>query len=203
MKCLLIGILLVGVQLQNDADADTDWELVKSQDGIKVYTRLSEGSDVKEYRAVTTVSCEMKTLESLIENVEDYPNWQENIATSSLLKRVNPNEKYVRYTTDLAWPISDRDAVVHSIKSVNRKGQIVFNMRGAPNYVKSTNSYIRVKNIIGKWQFTPRLNGKIEVLQQFKGDPGGNLPGWLINMLIVSGPFKTFSNIRDMVKLTK
>lgn len=141
----------------------------------------------------------MDTIESLIDNADSYYLWQKNIATSKTLKQLNETESYIRYTTDLPWPITDREAVVHTVKTINSEGTVLFNITGATTYLPKNTDFIRIERIIGKWELKPLESGKIEVTYQFKGDPAGAIPKWLINLLIVDGPYETLINLRKLV----
>ena len=174
--------------------AESKWEIAKNKDGIKVYTRKAEGSNIKEFKAISYVTTDMHLLVDLIENVENYPSWQANISTSKILKKVNKLEKYFSSSTDMPWPITDRDMVMYSKKLIT-EDIITFNIEGMPQYIDEKEGYLRLPEIKGKWQFEKQDDRKIKVIYQFYGDPGGNLPNWLINAFIVDGPFETLSNI--------
>jgi hypothetical protein len=174
----------------------TQWKLEKDNNNIKVYTRQAEGSKIKEFKALTTVTTDVKLLESLIENVSDYPNWQTNITIAKTLKKVSATTQYIYYTTDIPWPLADRDAIVFSEKLTGANNSITYNLISKPDYIEVQEDFLRIKNAKGLWQFTPQTNNKIEVIYQFYGDPEGSLPGWLINMFIVDGPYTTMLNLK-------
>lgn len=181
----------------------TEWELSKDNNDIKVYTRQYEGSKIKEFMAVTTVTAKMESLEALIDNVSDYPNWQANLETAKILKQVNQNEQYIYYTTDVPWPITDRDIVVHSKKTVNKKGTVTYTISSSPDYIKENDDFMRVRDAKGKWQFIPQKDGKIMVIDQFYANPAGSIPNWIINLFIVDGPYKTLTNLKKVVEQEK
>ena len=198
----ILGFNSQGVDIHNAAKTDvvSKWKLEKNKDGIKVYTRSAEGVAIKEFRAQTSVFCKIEELKSLLIKAENYPAWQANITTAKILKQAKSTEQYIYYTSDLPWPVSDRDVVVNSKMSTNKEGVVTFNITGAPKYVDHKDDFLRIEKIVAKWTLTPKKNGEIEVLQQVTADPGGNIPTWLVNMLIVDGPFETFTNLRAKFK---
>lgn len=201
----IINVLIISMAFKSVINKShllnlTEWKLEKTGNDIKVYTRKSEGSNIKEFKAVTTVTANMELLEKLIENVSDYPNWQTNIATAKTLKQVNKTEQYIYYTTDIPWPITDRDIVIYSEKTVSADGIITYNLVSKPDYLEKKDDFLRIKNAKGSWQFTPQGNNKIEVIYQFYGDPAGSIPGWIINMFIVDGPYTTLTNLKNKVE---
>lgn len=199
IKKNLAIILIINVFIICMAFKPTEWKLEKTGNDIKVYTRQSEGSSIKEFKAVTIVTANMKSLESLIENVSDYLHWQTNIATAKILKQVNETEQYIYYTTDLPWPMTDRDIVIFSKKTVNADGSIRYNFLSKPDYITGNDDFLRIKNAKGMWQLTPQGNDKIEIIYQFYGDPAGSIPGSIINMFIVDGPYNTLVNLKKKV----
>lgn len=176
----------------------TEWELEKSGSGIEVYTRDFEGSDIKEFKAITFTTLSMSTLEGLIEDVDNYKSWQENVTTSKLVKQINPTDMYIHYTTALPWPVSDRDVTLISKKSIAKNGTVTYAMKATPDYFPEKEDFIRIKIATGVWQFVPVDGDKIKIIFQFFGDPGGSLPDWIINLFLVIGPYGTLENMKAM-----
>jgi len=182
----------------NSYQTIANWTMEKESDGIKVYTRNYEGTDSKEFKAITTVTLPMKSLEKLIEDVENFPSWQENVSSAKLLKQINSNEQYVYFTTDTPWPVNDRDMIIHTNKIIEDNGAITYTMDCNNDYIEENDDFIRIKVAKGFWKFTPEKDNKIEVIYQFYGDPAGSIPNWLINLFIVKGPYITLENIKNM-----
>ena len=55
----------------------------------------------------------------------------------------------------------------------------------------------------GFWSFTPVDNGKILVRYQVHAEPGGSLPSWLANSVVVDTPYYTMANMVEMLKKEK
>lgn len=201
MKYLILTIFIITGNTKNYFDKaikdSNDWELVKNEDGIKVYTCQKEGSKIKEFKAITTVSTKMEVLEMLIEKVSDYPKWQANVTSARILNKVSQNEQYIYYTSDVPWPITDRDIALHWIKT-NDNGTITYTLNCVPTFIEEQTDFLRIKEAKGIWQFVPTDNNKIEITYQFYGDPAGSLPNWIINLFIVDGPYETLKNIKTI-----
>lgn len=198
MKHLLFTVLLSIFCF--DFTIANEWELAKNSNGVKVYTRKAEGTDILEFKAITTVKSNMKSLEVIMDDVVDYKNWQANIETVKILKQVNSSEKYVYYTTDVPWPITSRDMIFNIKKTTSSAGILLYTVTSAANYTAEDSDYIRMKEANGSWTFTPQSNGNIEVVYKFFGDPRGSLPDWVINMFIVDGPYKALTNLKAKVE---
>lgn len=198
----LLFILSTNLFVPNDLilhDPSTpEWVLEKEANGITVYTRTTVGANIKEFKAIMTTTQTMNTLEDLIEKVEDYPNWQENVTTSKLLKQLNPNEQYMHATTNIPWPIKDRDIVMHSKKTIQPNGIVTYTLKSKTEYLEKSDAFIRITDAKGFWEFAPKNEREIQITYQFYGDPAGNLPDWIINLFIVSGPYTTLMNIKNL-----
>ena len=207
MKYLIIAVLVLSgqpnekvLQCMAMEPSVPEWELSKDKNGIKVYTRQYEGSKIKEFKALTTVRSKMGALESLIDKVSEYPDWQANVSSAKLLDQVNQNEQYIYTTTNVPWPATDRDIVLHSEKTVSEEGVVTYNIVSSPSYIEADEDFLRITDAEGVWQFIPNEKGEIEVVHQFYGDPGGSLPNWIINMFIVDGPYDTLTNLKARVE---
>ena len=176
------------------------WDLAKEGDGIKVYTKKIEGSDFKAYRAVMLVKSKIPTLVKLIKDIPAYPLWIDTCEKGVLLKELGENECIVYTLNHAPWPVSNRDAVVLNTVSYDSKEEsTTIKIQGKHSYIPITNGIIRVKKIKGFWKFVPQKNGFTEVIYQVHSEPGGNIPSWLLNQIVVSQPFNTLKNMKEML----
>lgn len=58
---------------------------------------------------------------------------------------------------------------------------------------------LRIQDLIGFW-LIESLENKVKVTQQLYIDPEGSLPNFVINSLLVSGPYKTFLTLRNKLE---
>lgn len=196
---ILLGIL-VSVSVFA-SDATNGWDLAKESDGIKVYTRNVSDSDFKEFKGVMQVKTTVDALVALVNDAKACPKWIDTCVEGKVLKKVSDNERYCYTLSEAPWPVSDRDAITHSITNRDEKtGAVTINITGAPNYIPEKKGITRVKMIKAMWSFTPKEDGYVEVVYQVHNDPGGSLPAWLINSVAVTQPFNTLRNMRKIVK---
>lgn len=182
------------------------WETAKEdkENDIKIYTRKVEGSSFREYKAVMKIRATLSSLVALVDDISACPRWIHTCSEGRLLKRISPKESYT-YTVNAApWPVSDRDAVVlNTISQESPKGPVRIDILGVPDYVHEKKGLIRVKMIRGCWLFTPLGEGMTEVVYQVHNDPGGSLPSWLVNSVVVTQPYNTMINMRKLVNEKK
>lgn len=199
MPVILFGFLAFVVFTSFQTSTKPVWNLAKNEDGIKIYTRAYEGSPLKEFKAMMVLNGSVKKIEGVLDDVEAYSDWQENVTTSKILKKLNDTAMYVYYTADLPWPIDDRDIVSYSLKKRINKNHIYYDIRGADDFIPENSDFIRIRKTVGSWDVKLLEDGKVNVEYKFFGDSGGNLPAWLINLFIVDGPHKTMLNLKNKI----
>ena len=57
---------------------------------------------------------------------------------------------------------------------------------------------IRVVNFSGFWLLEKTKSG-VRVTQQMYGDPGGSLPVFIVNSMLVNAPFNTFKRLKEQL----
>jgi hypothetical protein len=197
IKHLLLIICLSSLNL---SIANTPWELEKNSKGIKIYTRSVNTGGVKEFKAITTVSADIIKIANLITNVTNYINWYPDIIESTILKRLSKKERIVYYKMDVPWPVYDRDAVLKLSVKITKEGQdILISMNSISGYKNKVKKVERIDDAIGFWRLTTQGN-KTKVVYQFLGNPGGSMPAWMVNMLIVESPYNTLVALKKKVE---
>jgi hypothetical protein len=190
-----IGVLL---SFCVSAQDESGWKLAKSGDGVEIYTRTSSGSKVNEFKAVTSVSQSPETVEKLIDDISSYTRWQDNCDYAALVERVNATTVVGHYTATTPFPFSDRDIVIEARKE--RKGaELHYYLRSVPNKVPERKKYVRIIDAGGHWVLTPRSDGGTDIVYAFYADPAGSIPGWLVNMFIVQGPYNSMHRLKKIL----
>jgi hypothetical protein len=69
-----------------------------------------------------------------------------------------------------------------------------------PKYVNEKPGIIRVKQFTGMWELIKINENETRVTTQCHTEPGGEIPAWVINYMIVTGPYETFMNMKKMLK---
>ncbi len=197
MKNIILLILLIA---SFSGFSQNEWNKEKDQNGIILYTRNVEGEGIKEFKAVMTLKTDIRTLEKILDNYKDFPNWQTNLTRIETIKKISNNQIFEHYFTDLPWPIDNRDLITLLQKKYSTDKKIItYNYYCVPNYLPKEENYLRVKKSEGFWKLTEK-SGYTTIIYQFKADPGGNIPDWLINSFLIDGPFETMSNLKKKIK---
>lgn len=177
-----------------------NWKLEKDKKGIKVYTRESDDSDFKEFKALATIKADRMKIAKVLTRVSDFMNWYPDVSESRVLKIISPTKRIIYYKVDVPWPADDRDVVLNfNVKTDNKKKETLIYMDENLNTKSEVLGVVRMKKAEGFWKLTS-VGNHTKVHYQFLGDPGGGLPSWLVNMFIVDGPYDTIIALKEKVE---
>ena len=194
-------ILMVTIFSVGSVEAKSSWELSKQTDGIQVYVRNSSNSKIKFFRAVAIMPTRLTSLVAVLEDTTVFPRLFHNCKSAKSLKKVGHNEFYNYIVTAMPWPVSSRDSITQSIISQNKKTKRVdISINAKPNMVPQKKGIVRIKHLVGRWEFTPLKNGMTKVIYELSVVPGGSIPAWLVNLLVIDTPFYTLLKLRKLVK---
>lgn len=196
---IILSFILIPFLAQSQ-DGEREWELKKQKSGIAISTRLMEGSKYKEYKSRCEIDATPEKLVALLLDVEKYTDWMAFIEFGEIVERDGEDIFYVYSEVDVPWPFNNRDQVTKSVVSRDTStNSISIDVSIIPDYMPEKKGVVRLQSGRGLWRFTPLKNGKTEAYHQFGGDPGGNIPAWIVNMFLVDGPYKTMLGLQEMM----
>jgi len=176
----------------------TEWTLRKNEDGIQVYTRNHPGSNILEFKAVTTLNSKIDKVKKVVTNVNGGIDWMEHIIASKLLKTDSKGNMYAYYEMDVPWPLENRDIVVFQKIKRQTPDNLLITISSIPEYYPEQENITRIKIAKGHWELIKLQDNKTKIIYTFYSDPGGNIPAWIVNLFIVDSPYKTMKNLKQM-----
>lgn len=195
---LLAGALL----LPGAAMAEPAWKLALNRGGVQVWKRPEPGSAVVAFRAETIVTSSLSGLLNLFYDLDAAPQWLDSTHRVVALQRNDVRHEYMMLVeTILPWPLKNRDVVIAGQWKQDPLSKAVYmHGMGMPKGSYPENpEYLRYYNLRSDWSFIPVGNGQVRVVMEGHAEPAGNLPAWSINMLIHESPFKTVTNLRNII----
>lgn len=199
----IIPVLLLIMIIASDLYSQS-WDFVKEKDGIKLYTRKEANSALKSFKGVTVLHTQMDKLSTMIGNVQNTSWWDENVRNIQVL--AFETEKFIRYylVYHVPWPLMDRDLCVEAqINTDPVTGTRTVTAHPLLNVIPEKPDLVRIKNYWQRWTLQPIDKNTILVTLEGTVNPGGNIPTWLINMVIVETPLKIIRGIRERVQEIK
>jgi hypothetical protein len=184
------------------AQPTTDgWALISNENGMKVYTRPNSKSGIKEVRITTRMETSIPGLMTALADVPGYENWVYKCVNPKRLKTASEQEYYYYVESDLPFPASNRDLVVRSRQWRDAAtGKVYSHSVGLPDYKPEVEDIVRIRAFESSWEITPNNDGTVYIDYTAKTDPGGNIPAWIINLGIATGPVKTMEKLAEVVQ---
>ena len=197
---ILVSIFFSSPLLSQNFDKK-DWKLKTSKKDLKVFTRKSEQSDVKEIRIQTSVKASLKKIMAVLNDVDGYKEWVYKSMAAKKIKIISPNEYYYYTKSDFPFPIADRDLVVLSKQWEDKEtGYIYSHSEAAPTMMANEKGTVRVTLFESYWKIMPQKDGTVSIDYVALTHPGGSIPAWVVNLGITRGPVETMKQFADLVE---
>ena len=78
IKRCLFWIAIIVLLSTFNVSAQENWNLVKEEAGIKIYTKTESGSKYKAFKAEMQVSCKIENIIEVLKNMNSVNNWVVN-----------------------------------------------------------------------------------------------------------------------------
>ena len=183
--------------------AKEQWELLKDEDGISVFTRAFPGSKIKEFKGVTNINSSLDSILAVLYDADACRSWIHNCRQATRLRDIGFYEAYIYQVINFPFPVKDRDLILHTVMTQDPESQdVTINLNSVPDYISETNN-VRIKRSAGYYLFKPFPNGTVEVTWQHHTEPGGGVPTWIVNSLIMDTSFKTLQSLKNIVQEPK
>lgn len=207
-KLGILTILITGIIITIAGAADDGWKKIGESEGIVGYTRPTTRSSVDEIKAVGIVDAPIAVVEAVIRDISVMPEYiflcKEAVLINTSEMRSGGDVMYFYSVTDLPFPVSDRDVVNKVIWSIDKAtGAIYCHAEGVKTTYKQNKNIVRMPLSITDCTLVSKGADKTQVTYQVLGDPGGELPCFLVNMLTNDYGIKTIAGLRQMVKKDK
>ncbi|MGB1465006.1 MAG: START domain-containing protein [Alcanivorax nanhaiticus] len=205
-RVLQIGLALLCVLLLSPAFADendTDWKLVSDRNEIQVYMKHRDESRLKTFRGVTRFELKDEfALAAVLNDYGSYPKWLHFVDSAEEFDRRGPLDRSLRFTTQLPWPLADREAVLQADvqqKVTTEEESVMIELINQPDALPPNNDYIRFPEMWGKLGFIRLGDDQVEMTYELILDPGGYIPAWIANILLRDAPYFTLERLRRII----
>ena len=207
MKVLFIILTFVISAVSSD-----EWTLVKESEGIRVYTSPVAGSNFLAYRGETVVGSGIASIVAVLYDTPNCTSWLHECSFGLDLEQVSFEENYIFEQYDLTFPVSDRGVILHSTLDWKRE-RAVLRIEEVNDYCKQSSNprceKVRVLDLTpiarsrGAYTLTRISDQRTSVVWQVHAEPGGKIPTWIVNMMVIDMPYYSLLNLRSIVKETR
>ncbi len=197
---ILVVVNVVHGPIFSQQSRETGWKKAKEKNGITVFTRDSESTRVKELRATTYFETNLTTVVAVFLDIPSYPDWVRDCKISKLLNQTGPQDLYYYSEFKAPFPFDNRDLIQHlNIRQDPESREVTVTLTNQPALIPEEKGIVRMPIGDGFWKFKPVQGGRVQVNLQYQNDPGGSIPGWLVNAFIVDNPLGTIANLKKQI----
>lgn len=178
------------------------WEVMQKENGIVAERRQVEGSELHEFQGRGVVDAPLARVFAVIRDAERRTEWMANCVASHTLDEL-PDTNQISYNrTSAPWPVAHRDVVLQGAVYFDLKAKEIFLPFDSLEHPKQppVPGVVRMPFLRGHWKLTPANGGKsTHVEYRVHANPGGSLPGWVVNWVSRELPYKTLASLRLQV----
>jgi hypothetical protein len=179
--------------------AQEAWKLESDKDGIKVYSKNSEGSAFKSFKAHMLIKGSVHTFVAILQDIENMQDWGYSIKSTQLLERKGDTIQIYYAEASAPFPFENRDGVyLNKFRWDNKTHQLNVEIELLPDYLKRKSKLVRVKGK-GYWIVKVLKNDMLDITFSMQVDPGGNIPAWMVNIMVDTTPFSTMTELRKIM----
>jgi hypothetical protein len=198
----IMSLMILSFFMVSEANCQEEpWKFIKERDGIKIYTRNQESNPVKSFKGEAEFKTTMAKVSQIIGRIESFEWWDDDISEIKVLKY--EEEKLIRYylVYDVPWPLSDRDLCVETIiTNDTAAGTRVVYATPLTGVIPEYPDKVRIKSYWQRWTMNDTGNGTVHLVLEGSVDPGGNIPAWMVNMVITDTPMNIMTTVREKVQ---
>lgn len=182
-----------------------EWTKITEKEGFKIYSKSMKESEIRAMKIKGTVNGSILNVTNILRDVDSATDWIPNLISRKYVQEITDTEAILHDVTDMPWPVSNRDTIVHHKLSIseNKKSLILqFNSVKHPDFPE-TNDNVRAHIHFGKIVFTPKGEDKTHIEMVILVDPRGSIPTWAVNVLQVSMPYDFVKALHEFAENSK
>lgn len=195
-------LVVICLLLTPAAQCQSDWKLKKDKNGIKVFSRKTTEFKFDELKVECEFDGKISQLVAVILDVNNQHQWVYKTAKSELIKQVTGADLFYYSEIECPWPFENRDLVARMTITQNASNKILTIVaKSIDGYLPNKKNIVRIKYSNALWIITPLDNNQFKVEYKIQIDPGDGIPVWILNMFATNGPYESFKNLKEKVKL--
>ncbi|MCP5162838.1 MAG: START domain-containing protein [Hahellaceae bacterium] len=200
----LLGLLCTSTAFAEIPLNAPDWKEIEQEDNITIYTRHQEGSSFEAFKAVAILNAPFTNIMAVMANPLSCLEWVHGCSKVYGFDENSFIDRYAYSVNDLPWPFKDRDYILKvEITSDPATQEINMHMVAANDKIPANDDYVRVTIAETSYLISPVNESQTKVIWLQHTDPGGVLPGWLVNTLVVDIPVKSLQALEKVAHMEK
>lgn len=167
---------------------------------VQVWTQAVPNSSFKAFKGQVVINQPLAKTYAVIHDTKNIPKWYHNTPIAKKLKIINENQSLTYSVTKTPWPVNDRDSVTLVTNTPLNNGGMLIKLKAMPDAYPLQKGKIRIPRLDGFWKLIPKNEKQTEVTFQISAEPGGEIPSWLANAMVIDMPFYTLTNLKNRLE---
>ncbi len=184
-----------------------DWKLVKSQDHLSLFTADYGTSDFEAFKAQAVIDQPLEAVFAVIADPVTCPRWVDGCLKSESLQIESFNNRVGYALNDLPWPFKNREVIVRiHTRSASDANTLYIDMftEASLNSLSlddtslEDTSAFRIESSHARYILRRASDEVTELVWMQHTEPGGALPAWLVNSMVIDLPRKSIAKLADV-----
>ena len=178
-----------------------NWEQINKEDGVTVWRKETPDSDIIAFKGSLLMKLPMSKIAYVLMNndIQQKKRWIDMVQDFAIIYRDDKSGVSLTYSSyDLPFPISDRDFVIRSEKTLNKTQGLALNLKSGTHekYHPDNSVGVRGKIIGSSFKLQQKSPNETLVTVTIQSDPDGLLPTWVVNIINKKWPYNTLMALR-------
>jgi hypothetical protein len=179
--------------------AQDNWEVATHRDGVLIETREVPDSAFRAFRAHTRIGAPVESILALLDDAPAFPAWIAGCSEGRLLGQGDFFHRLTYQVNDMPLWVTDRDLVMEVLVEPLADGTFRLNLSNRPDALPDQGR-VRVTQASGHYLLRPLGRTQTELRWEQHTEPGGDLPAWLVNELLVDIPLNTLLQMKVLLE---
>lgn len=187
-------------------ETDAAWRLRETDPAVPVAVFLRERPGaVPAFRATTVIEARLASLAAVLLDATRTQDWVYRVRRAELLHGDGPTRGVSLVITGMPFPLADREAVVAwEMTQDPQTLEVTLAGHAAPDAPPPHPERVRMPAFESRWTLAPRDDGRVDVVFEGLGDPGGSLDSPLLRHFVGAAaweaPWHTVRALHEMVR---
>jgi hypothetical protein len=198
----LLGAVLIILLCENSLTAQDGWQMKKNKEGIKISTRVSPRSAFNDIRVEMDLPGNIYQLAAILMDADQYVQWSYSVEKSVIIKKMTASSMVYYMEVNAPWPVTDRDLYAAlDIRIDTVKHSMKVSTNGVKDFRPVSHARVRIPFSKSIWDVSTVSDDTIHLSYVLEIDPGGSVPGWIMNLFSTKAPFETFDRLKHKMTL--
>lgn len=183
---------------------DLHWVKDHEDSGFSIYTRQVKDSKILGIKAEGIIEAPLPAVMANLRNVEQSTDWTPGQLEKYSIDDISDLEAITFTLSDLPWPLSDRDMILHNKLFINKERQLLFVLSKSVEHEKNKapkDGIVRAHVEYANIGLRPIDANKTYIELTTLVNPKGSIPVWVINFYQTKWPVEFLQALEKHSKI--